>query len=82
MAEIITATFQDGAFVPEQPIAVPSGTRVRLTVEPVEQTSAQVAMAAHHRPTAEKISEFNKLCDRLSVRGGKRLTRDELHERR
>lgn len=81
MAEIITATFVDGAFVPEQAINVPAGSRVRLTVEPVDQTPAEAAIAAHRRPTAEEIAKFNELCDKMSFKSGLRLTRDQLHER-
>ncbi len=82
MAEIITATFQDGAFAPEQPTSIPAGTRVRLTVQPVDQTSAQAAIAAHRRPTPEEVAKFNELCDDLSIHGATKMTRDELHERR
>jgi len=39
MAEIITATFQDGAFVPEQAIDLRDGTRVRLTVEILDESA-------------------------------------------
>lgn len=82
MAEIITATFRDGAFVPEQAISVPAGTRVRLTVQPLDQTPAEAAIAAHRRPTVEEIAKFNELCDQLSIHGATKMTRDELHERR
>jgi predicted DNA-binding antitoxin AbrB/MazE fold protein len=32
----IQATFQDGAFKPEQPVALPEGTKVELQVNPVD----------------------------------------------
>lgn len=84
MQEIITATFIDGAFVPEQAITVPSGTRVKLTVESVDPTPAEIAFANHPQPTGEQIAKFNELCDRIGskVKGFKKLTRDQLHERR
>jgi len=39
MAEIITATFQDGAFVPEQAVDLQEGTRVRLTIEFIDESA-------------------------------------------
>jgi len=81
MSEIITATFLNGAFVPEQAISVPAGTRVRLTVEPVDLTPAEAAIAAHRRPTSEEVTKFNEMCDRMNFKSGLRLTRDQLHER-
>lgn len=75
MSEIITATFRDGAFFPEQTPAVAPGARVKLTVESVDQ-------GPQARPNAEDVARFDALCETLSVTGGKRLTRDELHDRR
>lgn len=81
MGQIIHATFQNGAFVPDEPVSVAAGTRVTLTVEEVP-TTAKAALASHRVPTAEDIATFNEFCDRLSVdSGGERMTRDELHER-
>jgi len=86
MAEIISATFVDGAFVPEQPIFFPPGTRVELVVKSVEtaSTSAAEALRHHTLPTEEELASFNAFCDEIGqkVRGFKRMTRDELHERR
>jgi len=86
MAEIITATFQDGAFVPEQAVAFPPGTRVELVVKSVEtaSTSAAEALRQHTPPTEEQLASFNAICDEIGqkVRGFKHRTRDELHERR
>jgi len=51
---------------------------------PVDLTPAEEAIAAHRRPTAEDIARFNAICDEIGskVRGFKKMTRDELHERR
>jgi len=80
MTEIITATFQDGAFVPEQEVSIPAGTRVRLTVEPVDETNSQNSndsqASSEQRPTT-----LEELCERSPIHSGLRLTRDQLHER-
>ncbi len=73
MAEIITATFQDGAFVPEQAVSVPAGARVKLTVEPVDESAVDSAEGAS--------VALDELCERLPIHSGLRLTRDQLHER-
>jgi hypothetical protein len=70
MTETLTAVFQNGAFIPEQPTNVAVGARVRLVVEPIAQCS-QSAM-----------DEFDAICDELSVDDSQtRMTRDQLHER-
>lgn len=78
MPQIIHATYRDGVFIPEQPVAIAADSRVRLTVE------AEIAESTPSKKSkAAAIAAFNESCDRLSVNsGGKRLTRDELHERR
>jgi len=71
MSEILTAIYQDGAFIPEQETSVVAGARVRLVVEPLREPVDQRA-----------IEEFDAICDELSVdSGGRRMTRDEMHER-
>jgi len=86
MAEIITATFINGAFVPEHAILFPPGTRVELVVKTVKtaSTSAAEALRLHTPPTEEQLASFNAICDKIGqkVRGFKHRTRDELHERR
>lgn len=75
MSEILTAIYQDGAFVPEQTTLVQPGSRVRLVVESLSVPSPQ---ATH----SQTVDEFDDAADELSVRsGGRRLTRDQLHER-
>jgi len=71
MSEILTAIYQNGAFVPEQATAVAAGARVRLVVEPLGEKPAP------------SIDELDSILDELSIdSGGSRLTRDELHDRR
>lgn len=71
----ITATFENGMFKPDQPLPLAERSRVRLTIEPIEAWSpetAQVAWAALKAQIREQPLHL----------GGKRFTRDELHERR
>jgi hypothetical protein len=77
VSEIITATFRDGAFVPEQAPAVAPGARVKLTVETLDERVEANTPAG----SAEALARFDALCEKLSVSRGKRLTRDELHDR-
>jgi len=72
MTEIITATFRDGAFVPEVQTNIPPGTRVRLVIEALDSNASNVD---------EALRKFDALCDSVSVTGGKRLSRQELHDR-
>jgi predicted DNA-binding antitoxin AbrB/MazE fold protein len=71
MTEIVTATFQDGAFVPEVQTHVPNGSRVRLVVQTIDDQETR----------EQFLKEFDEFCDAVSVNGGKHLTRDELHDR-
>lgn len=70
MSEVLTAVFQNGAFVPEQATHFLSEARVRMVVESLGE-----------QPTLT-IDEFDAIADELSVNSdGTRLTRDQLHER-
>lgn len=71
MTEIITATFQNGAFVPEGQTHFPAGSRVRLIVQALEDEQTR----------EQFLEEFDKFCDAVSVDSGEHLTRDELHDR-
>jgi predicted DNA-binding antitoxin AbrB/MazE fold protein len=69
----IAATFVGGVFKPDESLALPEGTRVVLTIQPpFDEAAAKAA--------------WKSLQERLRQRpidgGGKRFTRDELHERR
>lgn len=85
MAETITATYRDGAFVPDGPVNVAAGTRVRLTVEADDATMDQRQPATTERPAgaspSEGLGRFLQRADQVQLRSGLRMTRDELHER-
>ena len=69
----LTAIYIDGLLKPDEELALPNQTRVKLTVETIG-----------HRSDASAV--WDGLKTRLSQRpvhgGGKHFTRDELHERR
>jgi predicted DNA-binding antitoxin AbrB/MazE fold protein len=74
MNQVITATFEDGVLKPEGRLTLPSGTRVRLTVELLSGT-----------PELENAAwqELEQLWEEANVdSGGVHFTRDQLHERR
>jgi hypothetical protein len=64
-----------GMFKPDEALPLADQTRVRLTVEPIDEWSPERAKAA-----------WEALQDRLRAHpihgGGVRFTRDQLHERR
>jgi predicted DNA-binding antitoxin AbrB/MazE fold protein len=74
MSQIVTATFEDGVLKPEQELGLTSGTKVRLVLE----TWADV-----HAQGQEACLELERLSAEFPIDShGRRLTRDELHERR
>jgi hypothetical protein len=78
MTTQIEATLIDGLLKPDQPLPLPDQTRVRLTIEPmtpIEEWSPEKARAAW-----EAIQQ--RLKEHPLHFGGKKFTRDELHERR
>ena len=74
MSQIITATYVDGMLKPEEEIGLASGTKVRLTLElPADLREQRQAACV----------ELDRLCDEFPIESqGRRLTRDQLHERR
>jgi predicted DNA-binding antitoxin AbrB/MazE fold protein len=73
MGQVIIATFVEGVLKPEQRLGLPSGTKVRLTVDLWDDIRAE------HQ---EACAELDRLCDEFPVESRRqRLTRDELHER-
>ena len=75
MTSQVTATFTNGVLKPDQALPLADQTRVKLTIEPIEEKSHETALAAWEALKAqikEKPLHF----------GGQRFTRDELHERR
>jgi len=72
MNEVITATFENGVLKPDKQLVLPSGTKVRLVLEPLEPSAGN--------QTA--LDELDRLCDESPIdSGGVLLTRDQLHER-
>jgi plasmid stabilization system protein ParE len=75
MTTQVTATFVNGMLKPDEALPLADQSRVRLTIEPIEDWSPEAARAAWEALKAqirEKPLHF----------GGQRYTRDELHERR
>ena len=73
MTAHFTATVVSGIFKPDQPLPLAEQTRVRLTVEPIVETAEPV----------QAWQAFKSWISQNSLRGlGRRLTRDELHDRR
>jgi predicted DNA-binding antitoxin AbrB/MazE fold protein len=75
MSTQVNATFVNGMLKPDEPLPLKDQTRVKLTIEPIEQWSQEGATAAWESLKA-------RLRERPIHGGGKRFTRDELHERR
>ncbi len=75
MSQIITATYQNGVFKPDQPLSLSEGTRVQLVLTSDGDASEQT--------DDEAWEELERLWAKLQIdSGGRLLTRDELHERR
>ena len=75
MSTQVTATFVNGMLKPDQTLPLADQSRVRLTIEPIEEWSPETALAAWEAIKA-------RLKERPIHGGGLRYTRDELHERR
>ncbi|MCE9545698.1 MAG: hypothetical protein K8T25_09300 [Planctomycetia bacterium] len=73
----VNATFVNGNFKPDVPVALPDQSRVHLTIEPVSdrRTAAVEAWAAWEAIQA-------RLRERPLHFGGRRFTREQLNERR
>ena len=70
----VTATVIGGMLKPDQSLPLADQSRVRLTIEPIEDGSPEAALAAWEAIKA-------RLRERPLHFGGQRYTRDELHER-
>ena len=75
MAQIVSATFKDGVFKPDQRPALSESTRVRLVVETIDGDESP------RHDSAWALLERLWSTSRLDS-GGDRLTRQQLHERR
>jgi hypothetical protein len=75
MTTQVTATVVDGMLKPDEALPLANHSRVRLTIEPIDDWSPEKGRAAW-----EALKAMIK--ERPLHFGGKRYTRDELHERR
>lgn len=73
MTTEVTATVVGGMLKPDQALALADQTRVKLTIEPIEDRP---------EPAAAWESLKNRLRERPMHRLKQRFTRHELHERR
>jgi len=72
MAQVVTATFEDGMFKPDRPLDLPAQAKVRLVVEVMEEAAARDAA----------WEEFEKVMDEMTIdSGGPIPTREELYDR-
>lgn len=86
MSEVISVTFQGGAFVPDQPVHVATGTRAKVVLDEATTPVSSVASSSNIDrsrviPAEDAIAQLEELCQRVPIHSGLRLTRDELHER-
>lgn len=71
MNEVVSATYVNGVFRPDQAISLPANTRVRLVIERVDADQK-----------TKFLEEFDQLCDEHPIYSTEPyLTRDQLHER-
>jgi hypothetical protein len=75
MSTQVTATFVGGILKPDQSLPLADHSRVRLTIEPLDEWSPVTASAAWEAIKAQ-------LQERPLHFGGEHYTREELHERR
>jgi hypothetical protein len=75
MTTHISATWTGGVLKPDSALPLPDQTRVRLTVQLIEEWSPENARAAWKALQA-------RLKERPLHLGGKRIRRDELYDRR
>lgn len=74
MISQVNATVVHGALQLDQPLPLPDQSRVRVQIEPIEEIGAG---------WPQRFAAFQRLCDERPIdSGGRRWTRDELHERR
>ncbi|MBX7106714.1 MAG: antitoxin family protein [Gemmataceae bacterium] len=74
MATHIDATYANGVFKPDVALKLADQERVRLTIEPIDEWSAEKARAAWELLEA-------RLKSRPLHLGGQRIRRDELYDR-
>ena len=73
MSQVIFATVENGLLRPDREMGFSPGTKVRLTIEPCDDSAAQAEAAC---------DALDELCDELPIDShGDRLTRDQLYDR-
>lgn len=83
----VSATFTGGQFKPDEAIPLAEGTRATLTIEVIEDDAeSDDADELEQWDPQKSIAAWERLKARLKKKpihgGGKKYTRDELHERR
>jgi hypothetical protein len=74
MTQTLTATVQDGMLRPDEPLKLPSGTRVELLI---------LVPEAWRPMTDEEWEASERFIEEQPIHSdGKYMTRDQLHERR
>jgi len=69
-----TATVMDGGLELDHPLDLPDQSRVRVAIEPLESWQARFSAG---------LASWKGFCEQRPVHsGGRRYTRDELHEHR
>jgi predicted DNA-binding antitoxin AbrB/MazE fold protein len=73
MNQLISAVYENGVLLPDQPLDLPNGTRMRILLEPLESSD----------DLDRAWEEWDQLCDEVRLdASATRLTREQLHERR
>ena len=75
MSHIIAATFENGVFTPDTRPDLPSQTRVRLIVEPLDPT--ELTQRDQAWDALQRLWQSSTIHSH-----GQRMTREQLHERR
>ncbi len=81
MVQVVSATFKDGVFKPDERPALSDSARVRLVVETIDGEGEGNGDDAARRETAWAALQQLWATSKFDS-NGERLTRDELHERR
>jgi len=81
MIRKVTATFKNGAFVPDEECDLPENTEVQLTVETDTSVPPTVTVPEERKAV---LREIFKLMDQNPIppSAPRKFTREELHERR
>ena len=75
MIEVVTATFEDGVLKPDSQLHLPAHCRVRLVVQPLEESEEHARRQAWE--AVDRLWQQSAFDSRQQ-----RLSRDQLHERR